>query len=875
MTQDATNLTELTTTDFASNNPTSHFDEKNASSFSKVVPTTRLVSAPCGSSKTTELCNLIKENSQGMIPSNFVIACPTKILIKQYIKQFAGMGLVDVIHPFYSSEDQTKSVVQRVKDFCTLEADYIGGFIILITHDSFVPLSRFFKTSGWNVFVDEIPEIAESRCEEIPYSRHWLKEIITGSRYNAKLVELKIKDRKDFAQREASKDGQNEGFKHLFEALKSEYHRIFTTTDAYDILKGNVSVKKCKEHRLPYVSLVEPEVYANTTVMGANIELSMFYDHLERHDHKFAPHNKIVDRLRYTTYPANIFDRLELFFLLPERFSQQQAKSLLPNGRLLKEEMDKIVLEAFKGKKFLCHLNKRDKGLLFQASNSTTLPYKPSGLNDYRKFNNFVSTAAYNRNNTDLSILKNLGFTQDSIIHTTQTETIHQAVMRSKLRVEDSVEKVKVIVADAYVADGLVTIFGCAKPSKLGDLVANSKPKELSKDKLPILTPSQRKQRSKANKFFDNLGLNRPDKDRAGSDDVLREQIYLNVKDENSTHKTTNEISHYAEELSCTGEKIPETAKQIREADSSKSDDDFTIALTFHNDLKDSADRHSRQAFTLRELVAKFAFLSDVPRRYKEEARYFNPCTFVNSGSLYRFKTTENFVSASAIVLDFDEGDMSPQMFEKMFWLEADKLDKMSFMICNSFSHRIGGPYHFHVIVPLREPITSVDDYTRYVDYFRARLDALLPAEIKSGLDPHSRNAVHTYLLPCKNSHYPEDAFFGAYGLNKKYFKTYAFPNKGFQKNWAVKQKQLVNLEVQTYGGKDPEKLNALRLEIEAFKLLTDGRNDPYWRLTKTMKWAGLEWHEAKAELRKLAKGEAKMLKRVRENLKTVYGVGR
>ena len=73
------------------------------------------------------------------------------------------------------------------------------------------------------------------------------------------------------------------------------------------------------------------------------------------------------------------------------------------------------------------------------------------------------------------------------------------------------------------------------------------------------------------------------------------------------------------------------------------------------------------------------------------------------------YRRQNNFRCAYGLVLDFDNGLLSPEEFERIFWHDAGPLGKTSFIICNSFSRSAPQPNRYRVIVPFRNPCPSLE----------------------------------------------------------------------------------------------------------------------------------------------------------------------
>ena len=83
----------------------------------------------------------------------------------------------------------------------------------------------------------------------------------------------------------------------------------------------------------------------------------------------------------------------------------------------------------------------------------------------------------------------------------------------------------------------------------------------------------------------------------------------------------------------------------------------------------------------------------------KGEVPLFNPAIFDASiDPKVGYRTQKNFSFSSMLVLDFDNGNLSPEKFEDIFWHKAGKGLKRSFIICNSFSRSSKQPNRFRVM---------------------------------------------------------------------------------------------------------------------------------------------------------------------------------
>ena len=71
------------------------------------------------------------------------------------------------------------------------------------------------------------------------------------------------------------------------------------------------------------------------------------------------------------------------------------------------------------------------------------------------------------------------------------------------------------------------------------------------------------------------------------------------------------------------------------------------------------------------------------------------------------YRTQLNFLQSFFWCLDFDNGTLSPEEFENIFWKEAKRGHRHSFIICNSFSCSPDTPNKFRVILFYLRPARS------------------------------------------------------------------------------------------------------------------------------------------------------------------------
>ena len=147
--------------------------------------------------------------------------------------------------------------------------------------------------------------------------------------------------------------------------------------------------------------------------------------------------------------------------------------------------------------------------------------------------------------------------------------------------------------------------------------------------------------------------------------------------------------------------------------------------MTFHRDEK----AKTRAEFHVAELsIPEFkAFLKKQAaacRDNKTDLVLFNATTLDPPQGAEGYRRQKHFKQASFLVLDFDNGALSPERFVEIFWSKAERGQKRSFVICNSFSRSAEEPNRFRVIMFYKRPATSIEQHKAILGDVIHRLEA-------------------------------------------------------------------------------------------------------------------------------------------------------
>ena len=130
----------------------------------------------------------------------------------------------------------------------------------------------------------------------------------------------------------------------------------------------------------------------------------------------------------------------------------------------------------------------------------------------------------------------------------------------------------------------------------------------------------------------------------------------------------------------------------------------------------------------------------------KDESILFNASVFDPPAGAVGYRRQAYFKASSFMVLDFDDGDLSPEAFEQIFWSEAGRGRKRSFVICNSFSRCAATPNKFRVILFYKRPATTLQQHQAVYDAIVARLKEHDFSAESARLDPACRSGVPIFL---------------------------------------------------------------------------------------------------------------------------------
>ena len=150
----------------------------------------------------------------------------------------------------------------------------------------------------------------------------------------------------------------------------------------------------------------------------------------------------------------------------------------------------------------------------------------------------------------------------------------------------------------------------------------------------------------------------------------------------------------------------------------------------------------------------------------------FNPSVY-EQRDYGGYRREANYEQSSFLVLDFDNGSLSPDAFIEAFGKNASLLDRLSFVICNTFSRCYEQPNRFRVIVFFKKPAATVAQHKASFDFIEAKLRHAGWCIDQCKVDRAGRSPVQSFYMPCTNRNHQDYSFFEAHNSRAREIAQY------------------------------------------------------------------------------------------------------
>ncbi|EKK3985231.1 type III restriction endonuclease subunit R [Cronobacter sakazakii] len=378
----------------------------------------KYVSAPCGSGKTTAICNIIN-NSTG----KHILVQNTQELIKQTASQIS-----DCTYIITESVSKDENVINAVIDFLTTPCKSN----LIITDKTFfkIPLELL---SNWDIYIDDVTNFHS--FQNINESSVDIKSVIRNDLIH-KVQSLD--DRNMYIAAERNPEVQGDVVKNILNQLS-----VLNENDLF--IMNNEYFTDTEKVQLNITAWKDLNKYKELpiTFLGANFENSLIYK-----GNKELFESTELEGLR--TRETELKDRLKVYYFSKKLKLSRTWKTNNP------DKVQKIYdfLDArLDGQDFYWTKNKSDSQSL---KNGTEISPDARGFNKYQHLMTCVWLACMRPSETEAKQCELFFEIDGEAIHVAREyESLHQFVLRGISRDFDSTETQTVYVFDEWQAKSL------------------------------------------------------------------------------------------------------------------------------------------------------------------------------------------------------------------------------------------------------------------------------------------------------------------------------------------------------------------------------------------------------------------------------------
>ncbi|WP_447873974.1 type III restriction endonuclease subunit R [Serratia fonticola] len=378
----------------------------------------KYVSAPCGSGKTTAICNIINNSTE-----KYILVQNTQELIKQTATQIKNCKYI-----ITDSVSKDESVINSVVDFLT--TPYKST--LLITDKTFfkIPINLL---SGWNVYIDDVTNFHS--FQNINEGDTNIKNVIR----NSLIHKVQSLDEQNmYIAAERSPEVQGDVVRNILNQLSVlNENDIFIMNNEYftdpEKVQLNITAWKdlSKYKELPIIFL------------GANFENSLIY----KGNQKLFESTELEG---LQTRKTELKDRLKVYYFSKNLKLSRTWKNNNP------EKVQKIYTfldKELEEQDFYWTKNKSDSQYL---KNGIEISPDARGFNQYRHIDTCVWLACMRPSETEAKQCELFFEIDGEAIHIAREyESLHQFVLRGISRNFDSTEMQTVYVFDEWQARSL------------------------------------------------------------------------------------------------------------------------------------------------------------------------------------------------------------------------------------------------------------------------------------------------------------------------------------------------------------------------------------------------------------------------------------
>jgi len=718
------------------------------------------VSSVCGSGKTHAAIKYISENQ---FQEKFLITVPTIKLSAQITKDLSNLGVQNVFE--VNCEITKKQNVKEAAKKVFHEINELTYGVAIITNPNFENLPEYIRKSltGFVHILDEPPKLIEAVDINLPYSHKTLTDllkVVPSNIFenisdvfsnNTNLIEKYI---------QRSSDVLNDHIKLLLKKIISPHYMVVADTENWEkiVVNGNISPDVIfgenkqtfgnAKNKITFISILKPSIekyFSKTIYLGANFENSMMFQFWQDNFNvQFTVAEEIQKNLRLTEHTNG--DLLNIYYGQKNNYSRYQSRLIDKESGLNGAQIHfQIAKEILDpNKKVLTLCNLDDEKYAFDAWNKVSSV--PHGLNEFQDYNQFCFTGAYNFSPRTYKLLEYLNINKDAIFHDMTINRAYQGLLRTSLRNPDSLEPVSCYVPNEIIANEIGKMFIGA------NLISINGDKEKVVGKEALGDSATRILRLKKGLMNAHYVL-----------DKLQDTNYGEIVFD-SEQELPILLNHYKNMYS-KGE----------------------TELTYFSDFAKTAEKFFHYNIT----------------KNKEDNVLFNFSEYNDET-----RQLEAVLGSTAVIFDFDKGELTPEEFNKIF---HDEL-KLSYISYSTTSNGTDG-IRFRAIFPINmfmdkfvysEVYTHITKLLEKYNYFTIPLGKNPQKYLKlikrknplaknSGIDLSKFNLSSIFFAPAILESNKKNAFFFKSYTNKKEIVKHTFNGLSITSDKIIELEELVN----------------------------------------------------------------------------------
>jgi hypothetical protein len=345
---------------------------------------------------------------------------------------------------------------------------------VLATHQVLPHIKNFPNRGKWHVLIDEDLQVVRYDKHEIPHTHDLITKYLAVRSVNS------IYGRVDVIDRAALEEiAKNEDDDEILETLAGTCGILLNPYwDCYVNIEQYESLRRGEGGILAFHSILKPDVldgFASVFMTSANFEDSQVFKVWGQLGVEFEPDLEFGKKLRYTQHPNG--DLVTIYYVTDPQWSRKRKETILDDGTTILQRMIKAAKELFTSGRFLWHANKAVIESPFERP-AQRLPNKPHGLNEFADYDDIVFLSSLNPTTDHFRFLKSLGIEGDEVRAFTYFSAAYQAILRTSIRVTESLSLKRILVPDLSLAEYLHEVFPGSKLQKLDIGLVEQPPKK-------------------------------------------------------------------------------------------------------------------------------------------------------------------------------------------------------------------------------------------------------------------------------------------------------------------------------------------------------------------------------------------------------------